>query len=136
MTMEFSFRGKRIRVMEEDMSSRRYQTVRYKEALEIIKKEDIRQLLVLEALEWFFHEDKRIPMNDKFAISEISYDYNARIIKIRSAEAHHIYENRNFIARKTGWYFYITGATLPQSELSILIDQISKRFDISDLKWN
>ena len=40
-----------------------------------------------------------------------------------------MYENLEEIVRNYGWYFYITGIPVGDSEISIAIDKIEKKYE-------
>lgn len=135
---ELNFKGKSIPIHERNFSSpKKYHTTRYIETLKIIEKENIAQLEISKALDFYFYQDRLVPLSEKFSIEEINYCPQSRIILFRMRRnTDYTYENRTEFARETGWYFYVTGTAIPQSEISKYVDSCSHSYNKEQFKWD
>lgn len=78
----------------------------------------------MEVLNWFFLEYSAVPQVEKTSIREIRFCPQNRFITLRMSENQEAFNRRNEIAESTGWYFYITGIAIPDSDISRKIDAI------------
>ncbi|MHA1819344.1 MAG: hypothetical protein ACTSU2_17435 [Promethearchaeota archaeon] len=122
---EFQYDDKIINVLAQDYSqSKRHHTRNYKIALDVINRSNIKQLPIRNALDFYFNKYALVSDAEKDSIDEIYYCEKSRIIVFRMGKGVSTFENRNDLAKKTGWYFYVTGKELKESLVSLYVDKI------------
>ena len=113
-----------------------YYTKIYSEVkAEIFIREGIIQKHHAEALEWFFFEDKIVPLKEKESIKEINVYYEMRIFVMFAGKHEKIFKNLKYIAQNTGWYFYITGLKLEDDEITEYIENLNITSKVLKLSW-
>ncbi|MFX0027226.1 MAG: MBL fold metallo-hydrolase, partial [Candidatus Hermodarchaeota archaeon] len=106
-----------------------YNTKEYFHYKKLIESNKIDQCPINDVLDDFFVSNDKIPHKEKKSIKKIIYYQKERVIVIKSLIADIMYENLEEIVRNYGWYFYITGIPVGDSEISIAIDKIEKKYD-------
>ncbi len=109
-----------------------YKTREYKFYQNLLTKKKIKQKPIEDVLKAFFSNQERIPDKEKKSIRKIVYYQNSKVIVVKSLIGDHMYENLENLVKEFGWYFYITGVPVGESDISIAIDNIPRRFDESD----
>lgn len=106
-----------------------YNTKEYFHYKKLIESGKIDQCPINDVLDNFFLRNDKIPVKEKKSIKKIIYYQEERVIVIKSLIADIMYENLEEIVRNYGWYFYITGIPVGDSEISKAIDKIEKKYD-------
>ncbi|MFX1446569.1 MAG: MBL fold metallo-hydrolase [Promethearchaeota archaeon] len=106
-----------------------YHTKEYFHYLKLIKTSNIPQLQIKDVLHDFLFEYEAIPLKEKESIGKIIYYQKERVIVVKSLIGDMMYENLKELVKKYGWYFYITGVPVGESDISEAIDKIEKKFD-------
>jgi len=106
-----------------------YNTKEYFFYKKLLKSENIIQIPIIEVLNDFFLQNEKIPIKEKKSIKKIIYYQEERVIVVKSLIGDIMYENLEELVKQYGWYFYITGVPVGDSEISIAIDRIEKRYD-------
>lgn len=106
-----------------------YHNKEYFKYLKLIKSDNIAQKPIKEVLHDFLLENQDIPMKEKKSIGKIIYYYKERVIVVKSLIGDKMYENLKSLVKKYGWYFYITGVPVGESDISKAIDKIERKFD-------
>jgi len=106
-----------------------YNTKEYFHYKKIIESEKITQIPIMDVLNNFFLKDEKIPTKEKQSIEKIIYYQEEKVIVVKCLIGDIMYENLENLVKTYGWYFYITGVPVGESELSIAIDKIEKRFN-------
>ncbi len=107
-----------------------YHTKEYSQYLNIIKSRKVPQMHIHSLLKDFFsNKQLKIPEKEKKAIRKIIYYRSERVVVVKSLIGDKMYENLKRMVLRYGWYFYITGVPVGNSDLSIEIDKIEKRFN-------
>lgn len=101
---------------------------------EVVQKK-IPQRYYKDALEWFFHSDRRIPFHEKKSIKEIHVLKEDRILVIFAENQNLMFKNVKYLAIRTGWYFYITGAPLEKDEITEYVDNLKISAKKLDFNW-
>jgi Cft2 family RNA processing exonuclease len=128
-TYEFEYEDLRVLIKQKKNMRPLYHTKEYRHYLKLIKTEKVEQNSINEVLNDLFFENKLVPIKEKKGIRKIIYYQEERVIVIKSLIGDEMYENLENLVRKYGWYFYITGVPVGESELCIAIDKIEKKFD-------
>ncbi|MFX0059744.1 MAG: MBL fold metallo-hydrolase [Candidatus Heimdallarchaeota archaeon] len=105
-----------------------YHTKEYFQYSKLIKSENVIQKDIMKVLDDFFLKYNKIPIKEKKSIKKIIYYQDEGVIVIKSLIGDIMYENLDNLVKTYGWYFYITGVPVGESEISIAIDKIEKRF--------
>ena len=108
---------------------RRYgapKTKRYYECLKILEENSIVQIHIREAIRFILHYEK-VPEEERKSIKEFKAYPEDRILVVRCSKNQELFRVRLVIARKIGWYPYITGVDLPRSPVSDFADQFIHR---------
>lgn len=105
-----------------------YRTKEYNKYLKLIKSKQLAQTPMKDVLDDFFLKNKLIPLEEKTGIRKIIYYQQEKVIVLKSLIADEIYANLETLVKKYGWYFYITGVPVGNSEISIAVDKIDQRF--------
>jgi len=102
--------------------------------MKLIKSNNIKQKPIKEVLHDFLLENPDIPIKEKKSIGKIIYYKKERVIVIKSLIGDMMYEKLKSMVKKYGWYFYITGVPVGESDISKAIDSIEKKFDVDYFK--
>ncbi len=117
-------------VIEEKLNMRSlYNTKEYFHYKKLMESNNTVQIPINDVLDDFFLKYNKIPHKEKKSIKKIIYYQEERVIVIKSLIGDIMYENLEEIVRNYGWYFYITGIPVGDSEISIAIDKIEKKYD-------
>ena len=111
-----------------------YHSREYIKYLKLIKSDKITQKPIKEVLHDFLLENKDIPMKEKKSIGKLIYYHKERVIVVKSLIGDKMYEHLKSMVKKYGWYFYITGVPVGESNISIAIDKIERKFDLNYFK--
>ena len=126
---EYSFEDINITLKEKENMRGLYRTKEYFHYFKIIQSKNIPQMPIIEVLDDFFIKEQKIPLKEKKSIGKIIYYKKEKVIVVKSLIGDHMYENLEALVKKYGWYLYITGVPVGNSEISIAIDKIEKRYD-------
>ncbi len=131
--MDFNYKLK----MFEGNGGKYHTRIYRKIAREIFYNEDIEQQPYAKALQWFFHEEDKIPLYEKKSIQEINVIEESRILMVFAEKTSKTFENVEYLARNTGWYFYLTGPKLEKDSITEFVDklQISTSKKGLELNW-
>ncbi len=124
----YQFENNSIILKEKKKMRALYKTKETAHFINILKSKNIPQISIKEVLDDFFLKFNKIPLKEKKAIKKIIYYQKEKVIVVKSLIGDKMYENLGQLVRKYGWYFYITGVPVGESEISIAIDNIEKRF--------
>ena len=111
-----------------------YHSREYIKYLKLIKSDKITQKPIKEVLHDFLLENKDIPMKEKKSIGKLIYYHKERVIVVKSLIGDKMYEHLKSMVKKYGWYFYITGVPVGESNISKAIDKIERKFDLNYFK--
>jgi len=111
-----------------------YHSREYIQYSKLIKANNIKQKPIKEVLQDFLLENKDIPIKEKKSIGKIIYYQKERVIVVKSLIGDKMYEHLKSMVKKYGWYFYITGVPVGESDISKAIDKIERKFDIDYFK--
>ncbi|MHA1234857.1 MAG: MBL fold metallo-hydrolase [Promethearchaeota archaeon] len=111
-----------------------YHSREYIKYLKIIKSDNIPQKPIKEVLQDLLLENKDIPMKEKKSIGKLIYYQKERVIVVKSLIGDKMYEQLKRMVKKYGWYFYITGVPVGESDISKAIDKIERKFDVNYFK--
>ena len=106
-----------------------YNTKEYFHYKKLMVSNKIAQIPINDVLDDFFLKNDKIPHKEKNSIKKIIYYQEERVIVIKSLIGDIMYDNLEEIVRNYGWYFYITGIPVGDSEISIAIDKIEKKYE-------
>jgi len=127
-TEEFHYDDTQISLKQKEHMRALYNTKEYNQYLKLIKSKEIPQMSIRDVLEDLFFKDKLVPLEEKKGIRKIIYYQKEKVIVLKSLIGDKMYENLENLVSKYGWYFYITGVPVGESELCIAIDKIEKDF--------
>ncbi len=127
---EYLFEDLKIILKQKKNMRPLYNTKEYRHYLKLIKSENIQQLPIKEVLNDLFFENELVPIEEKKGIRKISYYQEDKTIVIKGFLADEMYENLENLVKKYGWYLYITGVPVGESDISNVIDKIKKKFGI------
>ena len=125
----FQFEKLHIPLKEKENMRSLYHSKEYFQYLKLIKSSNIPQLPIKDVLNDLFLENEDIPLKEKKSIGKIIYYQKERVIVVKSLIGDLMYENLKGLVKKYGWYFYITGVPVGESNISKAIDKIEKKFD-------
>ncbi len=111
-----------------------YHNKEYFQYLKLIKSDNIIQKPIKEVLHDFLLENQDIPIKEKKSIGKIIYYHKERVIVVKSLIGDMMYENLKSMVKKYGWYFYITGVPVGESDISKAIDKIERKYDVEYFK--
>ncbi len=114
----------------------RYHTKIYQDIMEEILPKKIEQKYYKDALNWFFYRDRKVPLYEKHSIQRIEVYEEDRILTIYAKKQTEMFKNVKYLAYKTGWYFYITGAPLKKDIVSKIIDDIPNHKKKISFTWS
>ncbi len=126
---QYNFEDTSIVVKQKENMRGLYKTKEYFKYFKTINSKKIPQIPIKEVIDDIFLKNKLIPLKEKKAIKKIIYYQEEKVIVVKSLIGDKMYESLNKIVQKYGWYFYITGVPVGDSEISIAVDKIEKRFD-------
>jgi len=126
---DYSFDDLTISLKEKVNMRPLYHTKEYFQFKKKINSKNIPQMPLLEVLDDFFQNYDSIPLKEKKSIRKIIYYQQEKVIVVKSLIGDVMYENLEGLVRKYGWYFYIIGVPVGDSEISLAIDKIGRRFD-------
>jgi Cft2 family RNA processing exonuclease len=129
-TDEFQYEDLRIILKQKENMRPLYQSKEYRQYVKLIKTENIQQMPIKDVLNDFFFKNEIVPIEEKMGIRKIIYYQEDKTIVIKSLLGDEMYENLETLVKKYGWYFYITGVPVGESDISIAIDKIEKKFDL------
>jgi len=109
-------------------NAKRFETPKYQSILKFIQKRNIPQRPWKKVLKWFF-EENRIPVDEKMAIERIQVSKSNRILCVETGKSRKTFQELRYIAKNTGWYFYLTGVKLGDSIVSETVDEVGRKFD-------
>ena len=125
----YTFEDTSIVVKQKENMRGLYKTKEYFKYFKTINSKKIPQVPIKEVMDDIFLKNKLIPLKEKKAIKKFIYYQEEKVIVVKSLIGDKMYESLNKIVQKYGWYFYITGVPVGDSEISIAVDKIEKRFD-------
>jgi len=125
----YTFENAKIQLKEKENMRALYRTKEYFQYLKLINSNNISQMPIERVLDDFFNNNNKIPLKEKNSIGKIIYYQKEKVIVIKSLIGDQMYESLEELVKKYGWYFYITGVPVGESEISLAIDKIEKKFD-------
>ncbi|MFW9781050.1 MAG: MBL fold metallo-hydrolase, partial [Candidatus Heimdallarchaeota archaeon] len=128
-TVLYHFEESDISLKQKENMRALYKTKEYNHYMKMIKSKELPQISIMEVLDDFFQKDKLVPIEEKRSIKKVIYYQKEKVIVIKSLIGDDMYENLERLVKKYGWYFYITGVPVGDSELCIAIDKIERRYD-------
>jgi len=114
----------------------RYRTKIYQEITEDLIIKQIPQKPFRDALEWFFHKERSIPLKEKSSIQKIQVLEEDRIFVVYASNQYTMFKKLKYIAENTGWYFYITGVPLKNDEITDYINRLPNLQKQITLNWD
>ena len=132
-TDEYEFKDNKILIKQKENMRGLYKTKEYFKYFKLTNSKKIPQKPIREVLDEFFADDK-IPEKEKLTIQKINYYFTEKVIVIKSLIGDKMYENLERLVRQNGWYFYITGVPVGDSDISLAIDKIERRYDTTYFK--
>ncbi|MHA1478986.1 MAG: MBL fold metallo-hydrolase, partial [Promethearchaeota archaeon] len=111
-----------------------YHSREYFQYLKLIKSNNIAQKPIKEVLHDFLLVNQNIPLKEKKSIGKLIYYQKERVIVVKSLIGDKMYAHLKSMVKKYGWYFYITGVPVGESDISKAIDKIEKKFDVDYFK--
>ena len=111
-----------------------YHNKEYFQYLKLINSNKIPQLPIKDVLNDLLFKNEVIPLKEKKSIGKIIYYQKERVIVVKSLIGDMMYEQLKGLVKKYGWYFYITGVPVGDSNISEAIDKIDKKFDSNYFK--
>ncbi len=127
-TEPYLYEGFEISIKQKTNMRALYNTKEYKQHLNIIRSKKVVQMPIKDVINDLFLKNELIPLKEKKAIRKIIYYQSEKVIVIKSLIGDHMYENLQNLVTKYGWFFYITGVPVGDSEISNVVDKIEKRF--------
>lgn len=131
---QYNFEDTSIVVKQKEKMRGLYKTKEYFKYFKTIKSKNIPQIPIKEVIDDLFLKNKLVPLKEKKAIKKIIYYQEEKVIVVKSLIGDKMYESLDKMVQKYGWYFYITGVPVGNSEISIAVDKIEKRFDSNYFK--
>ncbi len=128
---EFQYEDLKIPLKQKENMRPLYHTKEYRHYLKIIKSENAKQMLLRDVLNDLFFKNESIPTEEKKGIRKVIFYQEEKVIVIKSLVGDEMYENLENLVKKYGWYFYITGVPVGKSDISLAIDKIEKRYDLT-----
>ena len=125
----FDYDGLSVILKEKENMRSLYHTKEYFQFFKLINSQNIPQIDIREVIKDIFYNNNLIPEKEKKSIRKIISYKEERVIVIKSLNADVMYENLESLVKKYGWYFYITGVPVGESDISLAIDKIEKRWD-------
>jgi Cft2 family RNA processing exonuclease len=128
-TEEYQFNEITIILKEKKNMRGLYSTKEYAHFRNLIRSKKIAQMPIKEVLSDFFSKYNKVPIKEKKAIKKTIYYQEERVIVVKSLIGDKMYENLEQMVKRYGWYFYITGVPVGESEISLAIEKVEKRFN-------
>ncbi len=128
---KYKVKGFEIELLEKENMRSLYHTREYFQYNQIIKSNNIPQKPINDVLKNFFINDRSVPLKEKQSIRRMIYYRKERVIVVKSLIGDKMYENLESLVRQYGWYFYITGVPVGESDICTAIDKIEHRYDMS-----
>ncbi len=128
-TKTYQYNDHSIIIKEKHNMRSLYNTKEYFHYKKLMGSNKIAQIPINDVLDDFFLKNDKIPHKEKNSIKKIIYYQEERVIVIKSLIGDIMYDNLEEIVRNYGWYFYITGIPVGDSEISIAIDKIEKKYE-------
>ncbi|MFX1359369.1 MAG: MBL fold metallo-hydrolase, partial [Promethearchaeota archaeon] len=128
-TETYQYDDHSITIKEKHNMRSLYNTKEYFHYKKLMESKNIDQIPFNNVLDDFFLKNNKIPHKEKKSIKKIIYYQEERVIVIKSLIGDIMYENLEEMVRNYGWYFYITGIPVGDSEISIAIDKIEKKYE-------
>ncbi|TFG17797.1 MAG: MBL fold metallo-hydrolase [Promethearchaeota archaeon] len=125
----FEYEGLSIDIKHKRDMRSLYHTKEYFQYFKLINSANIPQTDFKKVINDIFYNNTLIPEKEKKSIRKIVYYEEERVIVIKSLNADIMYEHLESLVKKYGWYFYITGVPVGESDISLAIDKIEKRWD-------
>ncbi|TFG02645.1 MAG: MBL fold metallo-hydrolase [Promethearchaeota archaeon] len=125
----FEYGGLTIEIKEKRNMRSLYHTKEYFQYFKLINSHNISQTDFKKVIKDIFHNNTVIPEKEKKSIRKMIYYEKERVIVIKSLNADVMYEHLESLVKKYGWYFYITGVPVGESDISLAINKIEKRWD-------
>ena len=130
-TDSFNYEGFSIAIKQKINMRSLYHTKEYFQYYKLINSENITQVDFKTVIDDIFQNNTLIPEKEKKSIRKIIYYDKEKVIVIKSLNADIMYENLAALVKKYGWYFYITGVPVGESDIASAIDKVEKRWDES-----
>lgn len=103
------YKNQTIEINKKHQLSSSFKVRSYKERIEMMEKENIKQKSIDEVLEDFFSENNNIIADSTLrSISKIVYSEKDKIIIIESKHGKEIIWKREELVKKYGWFFFVT----------------------------
>jgi len=125
----FEYGGLTIEIKEKRNMRSLYHTKEYFQYFKLMNSHNISQTDFKKVIKDIFHHNTIIPEKEKKSIRKIIYYEKERVIVIKSLNADVMYEHLESLVKNYGWYFYITGVPVGESDISLAINKIEKRWD-------
>jgi Cft2 family RNA processing exonuclease len=125
----FEYDGLSITIKQKRNMRSLYHTREYFQYFKLMNSQNIPQTDFEKVIKDIFLNNTLIPEKEKKSIRKIIYYEKERVIVIKSLNADIMYEHLESLVKKYGWYFYITGVPVGESDISLAIDKIEKRWD-------
>ncbi len=130
---EYKFKENIIQIKQKENMRGLYKTTEYFKYFNHLNSKKIPQKPFNEVLDAFFNNEQ-IPEKERLAIQKINYYIDEKVIVIKSLIGDMMYEKLKSLVNQYGWYFYITGVPVGDSDVSNTIDKIERRFDTDYFK--
>jgi Cft2 family RNA processing exonuclease len=127
------FKGREIPIIFDKGHDHHLLTPKYYSIMNKIQSREIESMDFVDAIDWFFNKDQRIPLSEKKSVDFITVSPDNRILCFEMSLSILTYENLFYLALKTGWYFYITGVRLSSSRIVSYTDNIVRHFSLDDI---
>jgi hypothetical protein len=99
-----------------------HKTKRYYECLDILERNNIKQIPIEDAIRFILHYDK-VSREALESITEFEVFIGDRVIVVHCSKNQELFDARIDIAKNIGWYPYITGVPLEKSSISAFVNQ-------------
>lgn len=126
--LDYTFSNFTFPLKEKENMRSLYHTKEYIQYKKLIDSKSLLQMAILEVLDDFFQNDEIIPLKEKKSIRKIIYYQKEKVIVVKSLIGDIMYDNLERLVKKYGWYFYITGVPVGDSEISLAIDKIDRQY--------
>jgi glyoxylase-like metal-dependent hydrolase (beta-lactamase superfamily II) len=111
-----------------------YKTKEYRHYQNVLESNKINQIPIKEVLEDLFQTNELIPLKEKSAIKKVIYYQEEKVVVVKSLIGDQMFENLENLVKQYGWYFYITGVPVGQSDISLAIDKIERKYSLDLFK--
>ncbi|MHA1149894.1 MAG: MBL fold metallo-hydrolase [Promethearchaeota archaeon] len=130
-TTEYMYKENSIVLKHKKNMRPLYKTKERAKYRKLIQDKKVPQMPIKDVLDDFFLKYEKVPLKEKKVIQKIIYYQEEKVIVVKSLIGDKIYENLKDLVLKYGWYFYITGVPVGESEISLVVDSIEKRYNES-----